>query len=102
MDPREASSTPEPDPELENKIREDEERIAELEAQLEEVQSDSERASIENQKMEAEVSSLRTLKSELQANIDSMMIDFKMWQEKLTEAEEITNKVPSKRTYFNV
>lgn len=86
-------STPEPDPEMENKIRENEERIEELEAQLEEVQSDSHRAVERNREMEEEIRTLRTLKTELQTDMDDMMNEFTILQERINEADQITNKV---------
>eukprot|EP00210_Caulerpa_lentillifera_P008535 g8141.t1 len=81
------------DPETENKIREHEEHIEELEAQLEEVQYESERAFVQNKMMHEEISFLKSLKTELQTNIDSMMAEFTVWQDKMKEEEEIANKV---------
>eukprot|EP00210_Caulerpa_lentillifera_P007889 g7530.t1 len=95
-DPNDRSSvscTPEPDPELENKIRENEEKIEELEAQLEEAQFESSHAADQNRKMESENQYLRDLKTRLQTNINDMMTEFSFLQERLNEAEQITNNV---------
>jgi len=90
-------SEPEPavDPELMAKLEREEERVQELETQLMSAKIESENATMENTKLTNEIEVLRDLKKELQSNINEMMEQFNGWQDKITEAEEITKKVGS-------
>ena len=83
----------EPDAETMEKLQREQERCEELEDLLSNARMDTENSQMENRKLENEIGVLRNLKAELQSNINEMMDQFNGWQQKISEAEEITKKV---------
>eukprot|EP00210_Caulerpa_lentillifera_P007895 g7536.t1 len=93
-----APCTPDLNFELEHNISENAEKIEEPEAQLEEAQLEeaqfeNNRAADQNRRMESENQYLTNLETQLQTNDHNTTTESAVLQERLDEAEEITNKV---------
>eukprot|EP00210_Caulerpa_lentillifera_P007893 g7534.t1 len=88
-----APCTPDLNFELEHNISENAEKIEEPEAQLEETQFENNRAADQNRRMESENQYLTNLETQLQTNDHNTTTESAVLQERLDEAEEITNKV---------